>query len=194
MALEILRNKGLLDTFIAQLWPNGLTQDGKRRTVRYDNCYQEWKNSSDRGEGESEEAEETESGSEGDKFAYEADLRDYLAQNPGVLEKGMSLWDVNEGQTATEFKADDNGRRIDILAKDRNGVPVVVELKVSKGHEKVIGQILYYRECIKQKFGVPSVRMMIVARDISHELRLAANGISDIDLFEYRLSMTLMKV
>jgi RecB family endonuclease NucS len=106
----------------------------------------------------------------------------------------MQPWIDSEGRAATEFPADDHGRRIDIMAKDRQGSPVVIELKASRGHERVIGQALYYRASIKQRWGSPKVRIIIVAREISKELRLATKEIGDAELFEYHLSMTLNKV
>jgi len=78
---------------------------------------------------------------------------------------------VEDGD-AVEFQVDEQGpsRRIDILAKDRGGLPVVIELKVSRGHEKTVGQALYYRARIKQRFGAERVRIFIVAQ------RLAGNS------------------
>jgi hypothetical protein len=182
MAIEILRSKNLLELFLSDYWPHGTTEDGQRRTARYELFYDNSKqNPAD------EEMEDA--GGESDRFAYEADLRDYLARNLGTLEAGLSPWDT---ESTTEFQI--NGRRIDILAKDRNGVPVVIELKVSSGHEKVIGQALYYKEAIKEKLNVPNVRMMIIARDISPELRVATRSIAEVELFEYCLSMTLNRV
>jgi hypothetical protein len=35
---------------------------------------------------------------------------------------------------------------------------------------------------------------MIVAREISSELRIATKDVPDVELFEYRLAMTLKKV
>jgi endonuclease len=35
------------------------------------------------------------------------------------------------------------------------------------------------------------VRGIIIARDISDDLRLACSGIADVELFEYELSVTL---
>jgi RecB family endonuclease NucS len=128
-----------------------------------------------------------------DRFVYESDLRDYLAKNLRIIESGMTLWSFPNGQSAVEFDLDDR-RRIDILARDAHGVPVVIELKVDRGHERVIGQALFYRESVKLKLNVARARIVIVAREISQELRIASKGISDIDLHEYKLSMTLQKV
>src|SRR6266851_4148296 len=131
----------------------------------------------------------------GTKFALEEQLRDYLAENLGILEPGLSLWPVEDGY-AVEFQVDEQGpsRRIDILAKDRGGLPVVIELKVSRGHEKKVGQALYYRARIKQRFGAERVRIFIVAAEISRELRAAASEVSDMLLFEYSLAVKVTAV
>jgi endonuclease len=122
-------------------------------------------------------------------FAYEAHLRDYLARNLQLLEPGLSFWDTN---TEIEYPVD--GRRIDILAKDSTGLPIVIELKVSKGHERTIGQCLFYRGKLKQMFNAPRVRIFIVAEEISAELRIACAELLDVTLFEYSLSMTVRKI
>ena len=131
----------------------------------------------------------------GTKFALEEHLRDYLAENLGILETGLSLWPVENGD-AVEFPVDEQGpsRKIDILAKDRGGLPVVIELKVSKGHEKTIGQVLYYRAKIKQRFHAEPVRIFIVAAEISPELHTAASEVPDVLLFKYSLAMKVTAV
>lgn len=89
---------------------------------------------------------------------------------------------------------DGTGRRIDILAKDAAGLPVVIELKVSRGHERTLGQALYYRGRVRELFNVESARIIIIAREISAELTTAAKDIEWVSLFQYRLSMTLDRV
>jgi len=134
--------------------------------------------------------------SDGDReggFVLEEHLREYLANNLHVLEDGMTLWPVGQDQNAVEFPVGGN-RRIDILARDRSGVPTVIELKVSRGHEKTIGQVLYYRARVKDLFKAESARIVIVAREISRELRAATSELQDVSLFEYRLSMNLNRV
>lgn len=79
-------------------------------------------------------------------FALESHLRDYLAKNLTVLEKGLTLW--TENPRSIEYSIE--GRRIDILARDVEGTPVVIELKLSRGHEATLGQSLYYRAKLKQ--------------------------------------------
>ncbi len=126
----------------------------------------------------------------GAAFAYEAHLRDYLARNLQLLEPGLSLW--TSELESVEF--DVQGRRIDILAKDRAGTPVIIELKVARGHERTVGQCLYYRARLKTLLAAPEIRIMIVAQEIGDELRLACSEITLLKLFEYSLSMTVAPI
>jgi hypothetical protein len=127
------------------------------------------------------------------EFAYEADLRDFLAKNLGLLESGLHLYE-EEGITGVEFPV--GGRYVDILAVDASGDYVVVELKVSRGYDRVVGQLLRYTSWIAKHHAEPSqkVRGIIVAREISDDLLLACSRLTDVSLFEYQLSVTLKKV
>lgn len=127
------------------------------------------------------------------EFAYEHDLRDYLARNLHILEPSLKLY-TDEGITGVEFPA--GGRYIDILAVDQTGGYVVIELKVSRGYDRVVGQLLRYIGWVKRHHAEPgqSVRGIILAKDISEDLRLACADNPDISLFEYSLSVSVNKV
>lgn len=124
------------------------------------------------------------------EFAYESDLRDYLVKNLQVIEPGLTLYE-KEGITGVEFPV--GGRFIDILAVDSNGDFVVIELKVSRGYDRVIGQLLRYMAWIQknQAESAQKVRGIIVAREIGEDLMLACSLISN---FEYELSFSLKSV
>lgn len=126
------------------------------------------------------------------EFAYEKDLQNYLAKNLSIIEPGLQLFE-DDDINGIEFPVD--GRFIDILAVDEQGSYVVVELKVSRGYDRVVGQLLRYMSWIKlhQAENGQSVRGVIVAREISKDLLLACSGIPDIELFEYELSIKLQK-
>ncbi len=130
---------------------------------------------------------------QGSEFAYEHDLRDYLARNLHLLEQGLRLYD-EEGVTGVEFPA--GGRFIDILAVDRQGNLVVIELKVSKGYDRVLGQLLRYMGWIERHHADPgqTVRGVIVDKAISEDLKLACTRIRDVTLFEYELAVSLRPV
>jgi hypothetical protein len=127
------------------------------------------------------------------EFAYESDLRDFLAKNLSVIEPELQLYQ-EEGITGVEFPA--GGRFIDILAVNADKQFVVIELKVSKGYDRVVGQLLRYMAWIREHHAEPGqgVRGIIAAREISDDLRLACSYLSDVSLYEYELSVKLTKV
>jgi hypothetical protein len=127
------------------------------------------------------------------EFAYEHDLRDYLARNLPLIEPGLSLYQ-DEGILGVEFPA--GNRFIDILAVDKQKNYVVIELKVSRGYDRTVGQLLRYMSWVEQHHAESgrSVRGIIVAKEISEDLRLACRRVSDIRLFEYSLSVSLKPV
>jgi len=138
------------------------------------------------------ELEETEEPSQ-NEFAYEKDLQNFLAKNLDTIETGLRLFE-DEGIKGIEFPV--GGRFIDILAVDKNSDWVVIELKVSRGYDRVIGQLLRYMAWIKKNQAEPNqkVRGIIVARDISEDLTLACSELANVQLFEYQLSVQLNKV
>ena len=81
------------------------------------------------------------------EFAYEKDLQNFLTRNLDQIEEGLTIFDDGE-RTGIEFLA--GRRRIDILANDKNGDLVVIELKVSRGPDRTLGQIQYYLGWVKQ--------------------------------------------
>lgn len=126
-------------------------------------------------------------------FAYEKDLQNFLAKNLTKLESGLRLY-TEEGITGLEFPVD--GRFIDILAVDDKNNLVVVELKVSKGHERVVGQILRYMAWIEKNLAEADqkVRGIIVAREISEDIKLACMYLPQVKVYEYQLSVNLSPV
>lgn len=124
------------------------------------------------------------------EFAYEADLRNYLAKNLSIIEPGLKLYQ-DEGITGIEFPV--GGRFVDILAVDTSGTFVVIELKVSRGYDRVVGQLMRYMAWIREHQAEPGqqVRGVIVAREITEDLLLACSLLSGVQLFEYELSLKL---
>jgi len=123
------------------------------------------------------------------EFAYERDLRDYLAKNLHIISPDLTLYE-EEGVRGVEFPV--GGRYVDILARDSEGY-VVIELKVSKGYDRVVGQLLRYVNWIKQNHAEEGqrVRGIIVAKQIGEDLSLACSEIPNVELYEYELSVTV---
>jgi len=189
MVVNLLDKNNLLEEFIENWWPQGKTENGIKLMNKYRKIFIRYDSSElEEDEAEEERIEET-------SFAYEEDLRDYLKNNLFIIEKGLSLYEDEENNVnGVEYSIDDKNKRVDLLAIDKKGIPVVIELKVSKGYERVIGQCLYYKNCIRHIFNVDRVRIIIVAREISERLKIASEGIPDIELYEYKLSLSLNRV
>jgi len=188
MAINYLDGNDLLNEFIEEWWPNGKTSDGRKHIRRYRNLYNKYTNR------ELEEDEEEIDRINETSFAYEEDLRDYLANNLYVIEKGLKLYQTEEGIDGVEYQVDARNKRIDIFAIDKDEIPVVIELKVSKGYERVIGQCLYYKNRVLRKFDADRVRIIIIAREITEHLKIATDGLEDVELYEYELSISLNKI
>ena len=189
--IVLVRDKKLIDKFLTTVWPSGQTDKGKSRMKFFETLVIRFK-----GDQEGtipEDEEEDEIVSEENEFAYENDLRNYLVRNLSVIEKGLKIYEV-DGKTGEEFYVPGTSRRIDILAVDKQNKFVVIELKVSRGYEKVVGQTLFYQSSIKTIFKQDSVRGIIIAREITPELKTATQFLPDFELFEYQLSLTLNKV
>ncbi len=142
---------------------------------------------------ESERDDEQEPKGRSTEFAYEQDLKNFLVKNLSLIEPGLTLYE-DEGITGVEFPV--GGRFVDILALDKKQNFVVIELKVSRGYDRVIGQLLRYIAWIEQHQAEPhqQVRGVIIAKEISADLMLAVSKVADVKLFEYELSVSLTKV
>lgn len=132
-------------------------------------------------------------GANDSEFAYERDLQNFLVKNLHLIEHGLKLYE-EDGINGIEYPV--GGRRIDILAVDKDGALVVIELKVSKGHDRVIGQILRYLGWIKKNLAAENqhVRGIIIAKEITDDLQLACTMTSDISLREYSISFSVEQV
>jgi hypothetical protein len=126
------------------------------------------------------------------EFAYEQHLQHYLVKNLSAIEPGLRVYE-DEGMTGVEYTVGKG--RIDILAVDTKGDFIVIELKVSRGHDRAIGQLLSYMGWIEKNLADgKNVRGIIVASDISENLRLAASRIPDVKLLQYEISFSLKPV
>ena len=184
--VDLLERHDLLNEFIEKYWQYGKTEYGKTKLKRYKNIFNEFIDN----DVEITEEDETENSS----FAYESDLRDYLANNLSVIEVGLRLFIDSDGKNGIEYSIDYNNKRVDILAKDKEDNFVIIELKVSQGYEKVIGQVLYYKSMVKEKFNKNNIRIIIIAKEITNRLKKAVEDLPFIQLYEYNLSVTVKKL
>lgn len=148
-------------------------------------------------EGQYEEDESVATGDEGSGlFALEAHLRDYLAKNLGTLSgtcNSLSLFVSEDGRSGVEFQTDVGP--IDVLAVDPNGNFHVLELKLSKGPDSALGQILRYMGWVKKHLADgKEVYGVIIAADIGAKLRYAASCVPSVRLLSYRLKFEVQPV
>ncbi len=135
----------------------------------------------------------TDSKSDGDTlacFAAESHLRDYLALQLEDIEDGLQLYVDESGTTGVEYSTPIG--RIDILAIDRDGCFVVIELKVGRGPDAVVGQVLRYVNWVRKHMADGKrVRGFIVAQAISDKIRYALASDPDVRALEYGLRLTI---
>ena len=126
-------------------------------------------------------------------FAMESHLRDYIAQNIGWIEgtpSRLELFIDESGIPGVEYRT--GVGVIDILARGSDDALYVLELKVSRGSDAVIGQILRYMAWVRSNMakGRP-VYGIVVSSTTSEKLKYAASEVSGIYVMEYELQFSL---
>ena len=186
--VALFRAHDVLEAFEQQHWPLGTTPSGKReynRVLRLKEDYEAFLAGAV-GDPDAEATPDEERA--GQEFAAEADLRDFLAKNLALVEPGLQLVE-RDGCCGVEFPVQDG--RIDILAIDPQQKFVVIELKLSRGRNKTLGQLLYYMAWVDAHLGNGPCRGLIIAKDISPDLELAVQRTAGVSLMRYTLSMSL---
>ncbi len=186
--IELFEKQGLFEAFKSAYWPYGNTPGGenkKRRSLKIKQQYEDFLAGRNGQEEIEEEVEEEEAEQ---AFAAETDLRDFLAENLSCIEQGLSLYQT-EGRSGIEFPVE-NGR-IDILAVDKEKRLVVIELKVGRGRNRTIGQLLYYMGWVDQHLGNGPCRGMIIAREVPDDLKLAVQRVPGVSLARYHLKVSV---
>ena len=119
------------------------------------------------------------------KFGLERDLQEALRRNIGQLETEMKVIDGGKEKTVASG-------RIDIMAEDKQGTTVVIELKAGTADHNAIGQILSYMGDViadgKQ------VRGILVAGDFSARAIAAARAVPGIALRQYSFQFSFQAI
>lgn len=85
-------------------------------------------------------------------FIKENDLEDYLINHLNLIEDGLIY-------LSRQYELDEG--KIDILAKDKNGDLVIIELKIEVD-KRIIWQCLYYPIEIQKIYPNKNIRMMTI--------------------------------
>jgi hypothetical protein len=146
--IELFEQRGLLSKFIGEKWPLGQTPHGASKLRRSRKIWQDYeaylRGDSPVNPDTQDEAQDAL------EFALEAHLRDFLAKNLERVEPGLRLYS-DDGKNGIEYQVNDG--RIDLLAIDRDNKYVVIELKLSRGRNKTLGQLLYYMGWVEKHLG-----------------------------------------
>ena len=121
-------------------------------------------------------------------ISLERDLHTYLSKRVDVIEEGLVL-----AEDGIEYIID--AGRIDILAMDKNGNYVVIELKAGKAKDNALGQILGYIGCLgmEKEIGTP-IRGILVASEFDPRVVFAVKGLRNIKLVKYQVSFDFKEV
>lgn len=117
-------------------------------------------------------------------FRFESDLERYLVEHLELLEPGLKLYE-GKGKWGINYQI--GTLRMDILAVDRKGGLVVIELKSNRGLPSVLGQLLGYMVAIRRGLAKEGqrVRGFIVCRWAEEHLLWAAAEVPGISVFEF---------
>jgi hypothetical protein len=129
-------------------------------------------------------------------FAYEEHLEEYIVKNWSNINFGEELQIyIDEGGSEGQQYTTDVGI-IDILALDKDGNYVVIELKRAESGYKVIGQVLNYMGWVYEKLAEPegkTVRGMVVVGKADKTLKAALSQVADkVILKEYRTQVDII--
>lgn len=118
-----------------------------------------------------------------------ARLHPIVSNNLTRLEPGLKVYDQ---QHKTEYPARPIGL-IDILAKDAEGTPVIIEMKTHSVKDDVVGQTLRYMSWIREHFAQSKVRGIIVAGEFTPFTRYAALDIPNLMLVRYSIKNDMIE-
>lgn len=129
------------------------------------------------------------------EFALESHLRDFLAKNlqSVIKEKKLNLFEDIDHRNGVEYPT--GVGPIDILAVDAAGNFFVFELKLSRGVDKAVGQLLRYMGWVKRNLAKgKQVNGVVLARIIDDKLKYAASIIPEVTLLEYQVNFNVRPV
>jgi RecB family endonuclease NucS len=143
-----------------------------------------------------DESQTEESNEENNSFLFpiEANLRDFLIQNLHTIKNSkLKLFTDNDKRDGKEYPT--GVGPIDILTIDDQGNYVVFELKLSRGADRALGQLLRYMGWVKKNLAIDkSVRGIIVANKMDEKIKYAVTVTPDVALYEYEMKFELTKI
>jgi len=116
------------------------------------------------------------------EFALEKYLEDFIIDNWDKIDFGEELYiyEDEDGNIGKQYYTGDVGY-IDILATDKAGNFIVMELKKGRKNDEVIGQVLRYVGWVRDNLAKngQDVKGFIIVRDRDPKLEYALKEVSD---------------
>lgn len=190
--VELFEKQGIFDDFKAKCWPLGNTPAGEKERLRVLRIKEQYETFL---AGNAPEPSPEDEGAEL-LFAVESHLRDFIARNISNIKlhgAGLRLYVDPSGRDGIEYPT--GVGPIDVLAQEDNGDLVVFELKLSRGPDRAVGQLLRYMGWVnKHLVAGRIVSGVIVAHDIDEKLKYAVSVASNVTVFEYKVRFDLNQV
>jgi hypothetical protein len=125
-------------------------------------------------------------------FSYKDDVQDILAKDLEAIETGLILYKSDENNG---IKYPAGGKYIDILAMDKDGNYVVIEIDYGRGYETKIGEVLRNKNWIEKNIAKAGqkVRGIIISNEITEDLMMACINLSEIELYEYEIFVKIKR-
>lgn len=114
----------------------------------------------------------------------ESELEDYMIRHLELLEEGLTYLDH---QVVIQ-----NGR-IDVLARDKEGHYVIIELKVQEDKD-LVRQAMYYPEQFKSEFHAKEVRMITMAPSYPNAILVPLQQLHYVEMYQYIPSIEKGKI
>ena len=138
----------------------------------------------------SEESEIIEENLEEAQIGLESDLETFILKDLTSVEDGLSPY---QGDLGEQFSV--SSGKIDILALDKEGSFVVIELKAGTAIDSVLAQVLAYMADVKSTIaGQKMVRGIIIAYDFSNRLISAVSLLENVALMKYKVKFDFERV
>lgn len=139
-----------------------------------------------------ERPDDTPDDAEGDavdtSISLERDLEDNLAANLSQLEAGLVPFE-REGFSPRQLDTKTVGI-IDLVAVDKAGNIVVIELKAGEASDRVCGQVQRYMGWVQESIAAEAaVRGIIVANSFTEGAKYAARVVPNLSLKRYSVSL-----
>ena len=116
----------------------------------------------------------------------ERDLQIAIRENINQLDPELSIVDGGKERTTAVG-------RIDITCADKDGSPVVIELKVGRARDAAVGQILGYMGAIADEES-RAVRGILIAEEFDNRVIHAARAIQNLTLKSYVMRFSFQDV